>query len=150
MGRFTYEPSQGAAQHRRTLYAFWRRSIAPTFLFDSAQRRVCEVGMNRTNTPLHALTLLNDETIKEASQALAKRLLAAKPEERLTKLYEAILSRQPTAKERAVLLRELERALNHYRQHPEDARKLQTTPELAAHTLLATLVLNLDEAITHE
>ncbi|MEQ2009714.1 MAG: PSD1 and planctomycete cytochrome C domain-containing protein, partial [Limisphaerales bacterium] len=40
MGRFKYEPSEGAAQHRRTLYAFWRRSIAPTFLFDSAQRRV--------------------------------------------------------------------------------------------------------------
>ena len=39
MGRFTYEPSAGPAQHRRTLYAFWRRSIAPTFLFDSAQRR---------------------------------------------------------------------------------------------------------------
>ena len=52
MGRFTYQPSQGAAQHRRTLYAFWRRSIAPTFLFDSAQRRVCEVAMTRTNTPL--------------------------------------------------------------------------------------------------
>lgn len=150
MGRYTYEPSQGAAQYRRTLYAFWRRSSAPTFLFDSAQRRVCEVGMNRTNTPLQALTLLNDETIKEASQALAKRLLAAKPEERLSKLYEAILSRQPTAQEIAVLQRELDRALNHYRQHPEDARKLQTTPELAAHTLVATLVFNLDEAITHE
>ena len=39
MGRFHYSPSEGAAQYRRTLYAFWRRSIAPTFLFDSAQRR---------------------------------------------------------------------------------------------------------------
>jgi len=150
MGRFTYEPSQGAAQYRRTLYAFWRRSSAPTFLFDSAQRRVCEVSMSRTNTPLQALTLLNDQTIAEASQALAKQLQAVEPSKRLPKLYEAILSRQPTDKELAVLQRELDRALAHYRQHPEDARKLQTTPELAAHSLVATLVFNLDEAMTHE
>lgn len=150
MGRFTYEPSQGAAQHRRTLYAFWRRSIAPTFLFDSAQRRVCEVAMTRTNTPLQALTLLNDETMMEASRALAKRMLAAKTEDRLPLLYRSVLTRLPTAKELAVLQRELDSALAHYRVHPEDARKLQTTPELAAHTLVASLVLNLDEAITHE
>ncbi len=150
MGRFTYEPSQGAAQYRRTLYAFWRRSIAPTFLFDSAQRRVCEVAMTRTNTPLQALTLLNDETMMEGSQALAKRMLAAKSDERLQLLYQAVLTRQANAKELSVLQRELDRALAHYRQHPEDARKLLTTPELAAHTLVASLVLNLDEAITHE
>jgi len=149
MGRFTYEPSQGAAQHRRTLYAFWRRSIAPTFLFDSAQRRVCEVSMTRTNTPLQALTLLNDQTMMEATQAFAKQMLAA-PKDRLQILCQAVLSRKATSKELSVLQRELDRALNHYLQHPEDARKLRTTPELAAHTILASLVLNLDEAITHE
>ena len=150
MGRFTYEPSQGAAQHRRTLYAFWRRSIAPTFLFDSAQRRVCEVAMTRTNTPLQALTLLNDETMMEASRALASRMLAAKTEDRLPLLYQSVLTRPATPKELSILQRELDRALAHYRAHPEDARKLQTIPELAAHTLVASLVLNLDEAITHE
>jgi hypothetical protein len=111
---------------------------------------VCEVAMTRTNTPLQALTLLNDETMMEASQALAKRMLAAKSEERLQLLYQAVLTRQATAKELSVLQRELDRALAHYRAHPEDARKLKTTPELAAHTLVASLVLNLDEAITHE
>jgi len=150
MGRFTYEPSQGPAQHRRSLYAFWRRTIAPTFLFDSAQRRVCEVAMTRTNTPLQALTLLNDETMMEASRALAKRMLAAKTEDRLPLLYHAVLTRDASAQELAILQRELDRALAHYRAHPEDARKLQTTPELAAHTLIASMVLNLDEAITHE
>ena len=150
MGRFTYEPSQGAAQHRRTLYAFWRRSIAPTFLFDSAQRRVCEVAMTRTNTPLQALTLLNDETMMEASRALAKRMLGSPSSNRLHLLYRSVLSREATPKELSVLQRELDRALAHYRAHPEDARKLQTTAELAAHTLVASLVLNLDEAITHE
>jgi hypothetical protein len=150
MGRYTYEPSQGPAQYRRTLYAFWRRSIAPTFLFDSAQRRVCEVSMSRTNTPLQALTLLNDQTIMGASHALAKRLLASKAEKRLPMLYQAVLSREPTTKELSVLQRELDRASKHYREHPGDARKLKTTPEMAAHALVATLVLNLDEAITHE
>jgi hypothetical protein len=119
-------------------------------LFDSAQRRVCEVSMSRTNTPLQALTLLNDQTIADASQALAKRLLASKAEERLKLLHQAILNREPSAKELAVLQRELDRALAHYREHPEDARKLKTSPELAAHALVATLVFNLDEAITHE
>ena len=106
--------------------------------------------MSRTNTPLQALTLLNDQTIMEASQGLSKRMLAAKAEERLPMLYEAVLSREPTAKELSVLQREFDRALTHYREHPEDARKLKTSPELAAHALVATLVLNLDEAITHE
>lgn len=106
--------------------------------------------MTRTNTPLQALTLLNDQTIMEASQALAKRMLAAKAETRLPMLYQAVLSREPTAKELLVLQRELDRASKHYREHPEDARKLKTSPELAAHALVASLVLNLDEAITHE
>lgn len=149
MGRFTYEPSQGAAQHRRTLYAFWRRSIAPTFLFDSAQRRVCEVSMTRTNTPLQALTLLNDETMMEAAQALAKQMLAS-PNDRLQLLYQAVLTRQATPRELSVIQRELDRALTHYRDHPADAAKLKSTPELAAHTLIASLVLNLDQAMTHE
>ncbi|MCA9181589.1 MAG: DUF1553 domain-containing protein, partial [Planctomycetales bacterium] len=71
MGRFDYDPSLGPAQYRRTIYGFWRRSVAPTFLFDSAQRRVCEVGLRRTNTPLHALTLMNDTTMLESCRALA-------------------------------------------------------------------------------
>jgi hypothetical protein len=149
MGRFTYQPSQGAAQNRRTLYAFWRRSIAPTFLFDSAQRRVCEVSMTRTNTPLQALTLLNDQTRMEAAEALAKQMLA-RPSDRLQFLYQAVLTRQATPRELSVLQRELDRAGSHYRAHPADAAKLNATPELAAHTLIASLVLNLDEAITHE
>ncbi|NBV22122.1 MAG: DUF1553 domain-containing protein [Proteobacteria bacterium] len=163
MGRFKYEPSEGAAQYRRSLYAFWRRSIAPTFLFDSAQRRVCEVRTPRTNTPLQALTLLNDATFLEASRALAAKVLAseAKPEDRLAEIYRCILSRAPSASEATVLKREFDRALTHYRTQAEDAGKLvssaQTRPdpkanpaELAAYTVVASLVYNLDEAITHE
>ena len=86
----------------------------------------------------------------EASRALAKSMLAAKTEDRLPLLYQSVLARPATPKELAILQRELDSALAHYRAHPDDARKLQATPELAAHTLIASLVLNLDEAITHE
>ena len=163
MGRFNYEPSEGAAQYRRTLYAFWRRAIAPTFLFDSAQRRVCEVSTSRTNTPLQALTLLNDTSYLEASRALAAHALRAMPDEtgRIREITRRVLFRTPTEQENAVLSRELHRALTHYRGTPADAAKFlrigQSGPptdldpaELAAHTLLASMILNLDEAITHE
>lgn len=163
MGRFTYEPSEGAAQYRRTLYAFWRRSIAPTFLFDSAQRRVCEVTMSRTNTPLQALTLLNDASMMEAASALAQQMLQQGPgaEEQLRFLYNRVLSRQATAQELAILKRELERASAHYAAHEADAQAYLASlpgpvsppthaPALAACTVVASLVLNLDEAITHE
>lgn len=163
MGRFRYEPSEGAAQYRRTLYAFWRRSIAPTFLFDSAQRRVCEVRTPRTNTPLQALTLLNDQSYLEAARALAMKALqtAGKPDERIADITRRVIARAPSSKEAAVLKRELERALAHYKAKPEDAKKFlasgQLQPganlpaaEVAAYAVVASMILNLDEAITHE
>jgi hypothetical protein len=161
MGRFKYEPSDGSAQYRRTLYAFWRRSIAPTFLFDSAQRRSCEVRTGRTNTPLQALTLLNDGTYMEAARELAVQMLDLPEEHRFEHLYNAVLSRNPTSAEAGVLRRKLDTALAYYGSHATDAEKFlqfgQRPPKpgtdlraLAAHTLLASLTLNLDEAITHE
>jgi hypothetical protein len=159
MGRFTYEPSEGPAQYRRTLYAFWRRSIAPTFLFDSAQRRSCEVRTPRTNTPLQALTLLNDENYLEASRALAA-VVIAKPGP-IQEMFLRVLSREPSESEISVLSREYDRALDHYRQHPSDAETFLArgqfspdpslpTPDLAAYTIVASMLLNLDEAMTHE
>ncbi|HEV7402784.1 MAG TPA: DUF1553 domain-containing protein, partial [Chthoniobacteraceae bacterium] len=161
MGRFKWESSEGAAQYRRTLYAFWRRAIAPTFLFDSAQRRVCEVRTPRTNTPLQALTLLNDLSYREAAQALAREALRPGSEGAIARIFERVLLRAPRAEEAAVLRRSCERALTYYRAHPEDAAKLlhtgQAAPDptldsaaLAAHALVASMILNLDETITHE
>ncbi len=162
MGRFHYEPSQGAAQYRRTLYAFWRRSAAPTFLFDSAQRRVCEVQTPRTNTPLHALTLLNDETQLEAARILAQNILSSQNSEetRIQSLYSRVLFRTPTAKETAAARGFLQNALTHYVQNPADAAHLLRNgqsplaahippPQIAAHMLLASMVLNLDETLSH-
>lgn len=164
MGRFKYEPSEGAAQHRRTLYAFWRRAIAPTFLFDSAQRRVCEVRPSRTNTPLQALTLLNDANYLAAARALASHAIeaGADPTTRLTEITRRVISRPPTRRETAILERELDQALNYYRTNHADARKFlnqtndqraeqtQSDAEFASYTLVSSLILNLDEALNHE
>jgi hypothetical protein len=154
MGRFKYEASEGPAQYRRTLYAFWRRSIAPTFLFDTAQRRLCEVKVSRTNTPLQALTLMNDETYLEASRLLAEKLPGSP-----AAVFEAVLGRKPDVQEAAVLQREYDRMLLHYRKVPTDAgmlveigqsRAKAASPELAAMMVVSSMILNLDEAITHE
>ena len=164
MGRFKYEPSEGAAQDRRTVYAFWRRAIAPTFLFDSAQRRVCEVRPSRTNTPLQALTLLNDANYLAAARSLAGHALqaGADPATRLTEITRRVVSRPPTPRETTILKRELDRALTHFRAHPADAKSFlhqtnyqrseqtQSDADLAAYTLVASLILNLDEALNHE
>jgi hypothetical protein len=171
MGRFTYEPSAGPAQHRRTLYAFWRRSIAPTFLFDSAQRRTCEVSLPRTNTPLQALTLLNDLVYLEAARGLAERTLAAtasngssEPAALVAAMVRHVLFRAPTPAERDVLAREFGRARTRFAADEAAAaayldatdpggifRAAPTTPaDRAAATLVASLILNLDEALTHE
>ena len=180
MGRLHYQPTLGSERHRRTLYAFWRRNSTPTFLFDSAQRRECEVGVRRTNTPLHALTLWNDLGHLEAARALAARALPGTPSEVAARMFERVLLRSPTAAEREALLRTHATALAHYTAMPDDAVQLSNAltpvgvkldrtfaaddatspapdrqlgvaaPELAAATLLAQLVLNLDEALTHE
>lgn len=144
MGRFTYKPSLGPAAYRRTLYSFWRRSSAPTFLFDNAMRRTCEVTPRLTNTPLQALTLLNDRTALEAARALAGF--------GVNEIYRRVLSREATAKELAVCERQRQKALEFYKTNAEAAAAFSAggDAEKAAMTLVANLILNLDETLTHE
>ena len=128
-------------------------------MFDSAQRRSCEVRTPRTNTPLQALTLLNDENYLEASRALAAHALTR--QEPLQEMARCVLSRELRESETKILSRERDRALEHYRSRPEDALKFLArgqftsdsklpAAELAAHTVVASLFFNLDEALTHE
>jgi len=162
MGRFAYQPSVGPAQYRRTLYAYWRRSSAPTFLFDSAQRRVCEVRMNLTNTPLHALTLLNDTSMLESSRVLAD-LASSAPDagQGLDLLASRILSRELETREKEILKREWTKAMNYYESHAAEALVFTRAgqqevppggkaPAIAAWMTLASMMLNLDEAMTSE
>ncbi|WP_231741840.1 PSD1 and planctomycete cytochrome C domain-containing protein [Stieleria varia] len=165
MGRFHYDPSLGPAQYRRTLYAYWRRSSAPTFLFDSAQRRVCEVNVRRTNTPLHALTLMNDTTMLEASRVLADWVLSdlsqSNEENQLAALSERVLSRRLSADEISEIQDVLADARRYYQSDlvaafqftkigQQPAAPESTVVQTAAWMTIASLLLNLDEAISHE
>lgn len=176
MGRFDYRPSVGPSQYRRTVYSFWRRSAAPTFLFDSAQRRVCEVGVRRTNTPLHALTLMNDTTMLEASRALADLVVSDEKKFDLAKaadwqnasiqnsiqlLAQRVLSRRMTDQELKEVHAYWFRAFEHYNDHVDAAVRYTTVGQRAPPTrkvasitaawmTTASLLLNLDEAMTRE
>ncbi len=166
MGRFHYQPTEGPDQFRRTVYAFWRRSVAPTFLFDSAQRRICQIKVSRTNTPLQALTLLNDRTIREASSRLGEHACetASSPTDRVAFLVHAILTREPSPTESSLLSQELTKAAGFFAANPEVAGRFlqrenvstvteateQRQADIAAASVVASTLLNLDEAITRE
>ncbi len=74
-GKKSYKQDHGEALYRRSLYIFWRRIVGPTMFFDNASRQTCYIRAIRTNTPLHALTTLNDTTYVEAARAMAERAL---------------------------------------------------------------------------
>src|SRR5438876_7092077 len=80
-GKKSYKQDHGAALYRRSLYTFWRRIVGPTMFFDNASRQTCYVRAIRTNTPLHALTTLNDVQYVEAARALAQRVLLAQDDD---------------------------------------------------------------------
>jgi hypothetical protein len=158
-----YVQDKGESLYRRGLYVFWRRSVGPTNMFDTPARQVCTVRQSRTNTPLHALVLLNDPTYVEAARAWAERLMKQEktPEERLATAFRMATARPPTMAERKVLMQGFGRALRQFQEDKEAAGKLVRTGEsapdsrldvveLAAYTTMASVILNLDEVITKE
>jgi hypothetical protein len=163
-GKKTYKQDHGEALYRRSLYIFWRRIVAPTLFFDTANRQNCTVKVPRTNTPLHALVTLNDITYVEAARALAERILkqgGATDSERLAHGFRLCTGRGPGEKEAAILASSLARFRQQYTADPAAAARLIATgeskpdaslptPELAAHTSLALLLLNLDETLSKE
>ncbi len=159
-----YKADAGDALYRRTLYTIWKRTAAPPtmLMFDSPSREICTVKRSRTNTPLQALSLLNEVTYVEAARAFAQRMIAeggATPEQRIAWAFERATGRQPSNDEVKVLAAGLNSRLTKYNQQPDAAAKLTTVgamkaagapAELAAYTLTANVLLNLDEVITRE
>lgn len=159
-----YDLARGEGLWRRSLYTFWKRTILNPGMqiFDATAREQCTVRDTRTNTPLQALNLMNDVTYLEAARLLAERMIkegGATPQQRLAWAFRLATSRAPDAVEQQTLLENLTRQLDWYRQHPGDAAKLLLSGErrndaslapgeLAAYTVTASLLLNLDEVIT--
>ena len=159
-----YVQSKGRGLYRRSVYTYWKRTVAPPNMisFDAPTREACVVRKPSTNTPLQALTLMNDTTFVECARLFATRaLLINSPSDtaRLHWMFRAATSRHPTEHEVVVLLQGLESHRQEYREHPEQASVLLGTgdmpaeanvegSELAAYTVIANLLLNLDESIT--
>ena len=160
---FTYPASHGPDLYRRSLYTFWRRTVSPANMFDTANRQTCTVRASRTSTPLHALTTLNDPTWVEAARVLAEKSMkaAADADGRLQHAFRRILGRKPTRYDLETLGRMHGRQLAVYRADAEAAKHFLGVGEsprnesldVAEHAALTSVCLaifNLDEALTRE
>jgi hypothetical protein len=159
-----YVRGSGDDLWRRSLYTYWKRACPPPSLltFDAPTREFCTIRRASTNTPLQALVLWNDEQFVEAARALAARTLGeALPDDRarLVQLFARCATRAPDEEELALLADALAGFRARYAEAPDEAAELldvgesmapvELDPaELAAWTMLANAVLNLDEVIT--
>ncbi len=160
-----YQHDKDANLYRRSLYTVWKRTAAPPtmLLFDAPNREICTVKRSRTNTPLQALSLLNEITFVEAARKLGQRMLdhpAQSVEEKLKFGFRLATSRLPSDQELQVLVTSWNEDVAYYSEHLEQAEQLRQLGEsksenvhpaqLAAFTLAGNVLLNLDEVITRE
>ena len=162
-GKTRYEQDHGDALYRRTLYTFWRRIVGPTMLFDNATRQSCSVTSPLTNSPMHALTTLNDITYVEAARVMAERVLKREDtdESRINTAFRMATARYPSDAETTILEKRLSALTQQYEQDPSAAEALLGVGEavadtsldaieLAAYAGLCSLILNLDETISKQ
>ncbi len=159
-----WKQDEGESLYRRGLYTFWKRTLPHPAMtvFDAPDREFCTVRRSITNTPLQALTLMNDPTFVEASRLFAERVLrtaGTRVAERLGRLFELGLGRLPEPEEAAVLTRALAEVRSGFDRSGADPARFLTvgaTPadpsldpvELASYSMVASMVLSSDEAIT--
>ncbi len=158
-----YKQDAGDALYRRSMYTFWKRAAPPASMeiFNAPTREQCAVARERTNTPLQALVTLNDPQFVEAARRLAQRAIhEAGPqfESRLGMIAERILARPLSADEQQIVRETLEKLAAHYAVDANAAKELievgDSAPdpaiaptELAAWTMVANELMNLDEAL---
>lgn len=156
--------SQGADRYRRGLYTWFQRtSPYPMLLtFDAPDSNLCAAKRERSNTPLQALTLLNDAVFVECAQGFGRRIIEESPSDnpvdRVRLAVRIGLAREPSPEELDVFIDLYQQALEQCRAHPGEAATLvgshQTgkgsPSESAAWVVLARTLLNLDEFVTRE
>ncbi len=159
-----FERDSGEALYRRSLYTFWKRTAPPPTLvtLDAPSRENCTVRRTRTNTPLAALALMNDEQFVEAARHMAERVMKEGGRgdgQRASYAFRLATSRIPTDAELRVLLDVYRSALARFKSDRSAAEKLVAVGdsehdeshdvcELAAWSMVSSMVLNLDETIT--
>ena len=162
-GSTDWQTSTGEDRYRRAIYTTWRRSnpYPSMATFDAPSREVCTVRRPRTNTPLQALVTLNDPAFVEAAQALARRMVnegGSAAADRAARGFRLVLARHPTPAEIDRLVGLHAEAKADFAHAADDAAKMATDPlgpvpsdfptdtaDLAAWTVVANVILNLDE-----
>lgn len=157
-----YKQDHNQDLYRRGMYVFIKRTVPPPsmLIFDASNRDQCEVKRLRTNTPLQALSMLNDPTVQEASRVMAEQLSISKQdiESKLEKAFRTIICRRPESKELKVLNTYFEEELTYFKEHKEKAEELlkvgeypsvspKPISETAAMMHCVQLIYNLEEAL---
>ena len=161
-----YKHDQGEGLYRRTMYTIWKRTAAPPslLLFDAPNREACIVKRSRTNTPLQALSLLNEVTFVEAARHFGARMIregGSTERDRIRFGFKLALGRSPSDNEVDVLQKGWTEDRERFQKNPDSAKQLLQLgdspkekeldlPTLAAYTLVANVLLNLDEFVTRE
>jgi hypothetical protein len=168
----TYEPDTGPATRRRSVYTFWKRALPPPqmSILNAPTREYCTARRERTNTPLQALLLMNEREYLKAARHLAATTLADEDlhsaEERLEAIFETLTAEAPDDAEREALLGLLGDLVQRYAADPALSAPLadgascgcgdadcgagRHPAQLAAWTVLASTVYNLDSVRTRE
>ena len=161
-----FAADKGDGLYRRSLYTYWRRSSPQPALmaFDTPTREKCVLERQRTNTPMQALVTLNDEQFVEAARHFAKRILKEGGENFNARLDHAFLlttARPADDLRRKVLRDTLAEQIAIFEEHPDRAKALlevgasprDTTLNASRHaawTVIASMILNLDETMNRE
>ncbi|MDF1756380.1 MAG: PSD1 and planctomycete cytochrome C domain-containing protein [Verrucomicrobiales bacterium] len=158
-----YTVAKGNDLYRKSLYTYWKRAVNPPrqLIFDAGGREACDVSVRRTNTPLQALVLMNDETFLEAARNLAEWGLKEvdKSDQRLGEMYRKSTALKANERQLSVLRDNFQYFEKHFTGHPDEAAEFlksgmsprdESIPpsEHAAWTAVAHLILNLDTTIT--
>jgi hypothetical protein len=157
-----YVQDSGDKLYRRGIYNFIKLTVPPpkAIIFDSSNRDRCEVGRNRTNTPLQALVMMNDPMVLEASRVLATKLSESfEGETAISEAFKRIVCREMKSKEKGLLLEFYQSQLEEFKSDPEKAKQAldvgeypmnekAITAENAALMQVIVSMYNLEETIT--
>jgi hypothetical protein len=161
-GPKTWNVEEDAERYRRAIYTFRFRSVPYPMLqaFDAPNGDISTVKRTRSNTPLQALTTLNETLFMECAVGLAETILSANSgseESRIETAFRRCVSRYPSAEEKQVLTQFLNRQRHYFVDHPEEAKQISdqkktkdATTDFAAWVALSRVLLNMDETITKE